>query len=106
MRRSVIVNERANLTAANKSVPLGCGVGHNSQFERANGLRLRAINTTVSRLGVFAWVVAIEADINECTEDTDDCDDNASCSNTDGSFKCTCNSGFRGDGKSCSGECV
>ena len=64
------------------------GVGQNSQFERANGLRLRAINTNVSRLGVFAWVVAIEADNDECAQGTDNCDANEFCGNTDGSFVC------------------
>ena len=98
---------RASLTAANWSVPLGCGVGHNSQFEPANGLRLRAINTNVSRLGVFAWVVAIEADNDECAQNDDsNCDANASCENTNGSFKCTCDSGFTGDGVTCDGVCM
>ncbi|XP_071104331.1 matrilin-3-like [Haliotis cracherodii] len=44
-------------------------------------------------------------DTNECTAMTDDCDENAQCDNTIGSFNCTCNSGFEGDGTSCTGEC-
>ena len=42
-------------------------------------------------------------DINECARDTDDCDSNALCANNPGSFTCTCDYGFRGDGKSCTG---
>eukprot|EP00547_Thalassionema_nitzschioides_P010164 CAMPEP_0194230660 /NCGR_PEP_ID=MMETSP0156-20130528/44527_1 /TAXON_ID=33649 /ORGANISM="Thalassionema nitzschioides, Strain L26-B" /LENGTH=491 /DNA_ID=CAMNT_0038963253 /DNA_START=121 /DNA_END=1596 /DNA_ORIENTATION=- len=40
-------------------------------------------------------------DINECMSETDDCDDNASCFNTFGSYKCTCNDGYKGDGRTC-----
>ena len=42
-------------------------------------------------------------DVDECTEDKDNCDPNAACSNTVGSFQCTCNNGFSGDGITCSG---
>ena len=40
-------------------------------------------------------------DINEC--DSNPCDTNAFCENFDGTFTCTCNSGFTGDGMSCEG---
>ncbi len=30
------------------------------------------------------------ADIDECTAGTDDCDDNAKCTNSEGSFECEC----------------
>ena len=44
---------------------------------------------------------AICNDIDECAEGTDTCDANASCANTPGSFDCTCNAGFAGDGVTC-----
>jgi len=41
-------------------------------------------------------------DIDECARNTDNCHQNASCSNLPGSFTCSCNSGYRGDGVTCS----
>ena len=43
------------------------------------------------------------SDINECNTETDNCDVNAKCTNTDGSFTCTCNKGYTGDGETCTG---
>ncbi|MFO7825950.1 MAG: calcium-binding EGF-like domain-containing protein, partial [Cyclobacterium sp.] len=40
-------------------------------------------------------------DIDECADNTDNCDNNATCSNTPGSFTCACNDGWEGDGTSC-----
>ncbi|MCB9786920.1 MAG: DUF1929 domain-containing protein [Deltaproteobacteria bacterium] len=40
-------------------------------------------------------------DVDECGDQTDDCDANAACANTDGAYECTCNDGFHGDGQSC-----
>ena len=39
-------------------------------------------------------------DVNECTEGTHNCDtsDRADCENTIGSFRCTCKSGYAGQG--------
>ena len=40
-------------------------------------------------------------DINECVSSVSQCHSNATCSNTGGSFQCTCNNGFSGDGVIC-----
>ena len=40
-------------------------------------------------------------DINECSSNSHSCDVNAVCSNTRGSYTCTCKAGYSGDGKSC-----
>ena len=42
------------------------------------------------------------ADFDEC--ETNPCHINATCVNTDGSFKCLCNSGYTGSGFQCSGK--
>ena len=45
-------------------------------------------------------------DIDECAMDTDNCAENATCSNIPGSFNCTCNEGYTGDGTCCEGKHV
>ena len=43
-------------------------------------------------------------DTDECAEDSHICDENATCINTIGTFKCECNNGYIGDGKTCEGN--
>ena len=44
-------------------------------------------------------------DINECaSDDANNCHTNAACSNTSGSFTCSCNQGYTGDGITCTGK--
>ena len=42
-------------------------------------------------------------DIDECTLSIDSCDNNATCNNTVGSYTCTCDIGYTGDGFTCTG---
>ncbi|KAL9975103.1 hypothetical protein ACROYT_G012219 [Oculina patagonica] len=42
------------------------------------------------------------SDIDECSNGSHDCDVNANCTNTVGSYNCTCKEGYAGDGRSCS----
>ena len=42
--------------------------------------------------------------MDECKVDKHDCDLNANCTNTYGSYKCTCMEGYTGDGHSCAGK--
>ena len=44
------------------------------------------------------------SDIDECGTAKHNCDSNAECTNSDGSFSCECKSGFTGDGVQCLGE--
>ena len=41
--------------------------------------------------------------MNEC-EGVNGCHENAMCSNTDGSYECTCHQGYTGDGRQCEGK--
>ena len=41
------------------------------------------------------------ADIDECTSSVNDCHSSASCTNTAGSFSCSCNHPYTGNGKTC-----
>ena len=43
------------------------------------------------------------SDIDECSAESSPCDENAECTNSDGSFSCLCKQGFTGDGKTCQG---
>ena len=47
---------------------------------------------------LFAHYVYLSLDVDECFEDLDNCDGNATCTDTDGSFNCTCNTGYSGSG--------
>ena len=43
------------------------------------------------------------ADVDECSAATHNCHGNAACNNTVGSYSCSCNTGYSGDGITCSG---
>ena len=44
------------------------------------------------------------SDIDECAAGTNMCHQEATCTNTDGNYSCTCNSGYTGDGLECNGK--
>lgn len=43
------------------------------------------------------------SDIDECASNTDNCSANANCTDIDGGFICTCETGFTGNGQTCTG---
>ena len=51
-----------------------------------------------------SWYSSTPADIDECVEGIDNCHRYATCDNTFGSFTCTCNTGFTGNGEFCDGK--
>lgn len=46
----------------------------------------------------------ISLDTDECEVEMDNCHADSFCTNTDGSFNCTCLVGYSGDGVSCTGK--
>ncbi|XP_072047045.1 uncharacterized protein [Amphiura filiformis] len=71
-------------------------------------LMIIVISNILTGIGVYVNVChrrqyPEQKDINECTSSTDNCDANAACTNTTGSFTCACNAGYSGDGITCTG---
>ena len=55
------------------------------------------------RLCMKSSISFVLIDIDECLNRSHACDVNANCTNTDGSYNCTCKEGYTGDGESCQG---
>ena len=49
--------------------------------------------------------MSVFIDIDECSRWIDNCHSDAYCTNTDGSFLCTCGIGYTGNGTVCQGKC-
>ncbi|CAH3183642.1 unnamed protein product [Porites lobata] len=58
-------------------------------------------STVKSGTSVMAYCNMKTNDIDECSVSHSVCDINANCSNTRGSYYCTCKAGYTGDGKTC-----
>ena len=62
--------------------------------------------TTVNIWKSYVWTVVVNVnvvDLNECVIGTHNCHADSNCSNTKGSFYCTCLTGYSGDGVGCVG---
>ena len=46
----------------------------------------------------------LSPDIDECATGNDSCDSNGNCTDTDGSYECSCKPGFTGDGFNCTSK--
>jgi len=49
-------------------------------------------------------LICNDTDINECATNNGGCGAGGSCTNTEGSFTCTCQSGYTYDGTTCIGK--
>ena len=62
-------------------------------------------NTLWSIMEVNLWFhFCFTSDVDECSAAASVCDENANCTNTDGSYTCTCGQGYNGDGRTCQGK--
>jgi len=50
--------------------------------------------------------VMMYTDVDECAENNGGCSQFATCTNLPGTFNCTCNMEYRGDGFNCSGKII
>jgi len=49
-------------------------------------------------------ILSLYTDINECESgELNNCDTNAECTDTEGSYTCSCNTGYSGNGYTCTG---
>jgi len=55
-------------------------------------------------LSIKSKMSKIRKDINECMTNNGGCDMKATCTNTPGSYSCTCNTGYSGNGYTCTGK--
>ena len=49
-------------------------------------------------------IINLTTDIDECVEEISQCHDNATCTNTVGSYNCICEYGYTGDGLNCTSK--
>jgi len=78
-----------------------CDLYHDNpdELEKLKGPWYR--DTGIPKKCGYTCEVCRERDVDECELGTHNCDDNAECTNTYGSFTCECNEDFIGDGVSC-----
>ena len=74
-----------------------------TSLERTKWLVPRAVLSSEVPLYSRNYCFITFSDINECSEGVDNFAVEAECTDTDGSFDCSCNAGFTGSGVNCSG---
>ena len=55
-------------------------------------------------VSILSYHASKNQDIDECVTGANDCDSNATCTNSPGNFNCSCNEGYSGDGTFCLGK--
>ena len=61
------------------------------------------LTTCLFRQNRFNIYFNYHSDADECLNNSHNCSENANCTNTEGSFNCSCKPGYLGNGHNCSG---
>ena len=61
------------------------------------------LTTCLFRQNRFNIYFNYHSDADECLNNSHNCSENANCTNTEGSFNCSCKPGYIGNGHNCSG---
>ena len=69
-------------------------------------MMLSVLCDPISHFTASMIVLSTTDNVDECAQSLHDCDTNATCINSVGSYSCQCNAGFQGDGRSCIGWLV
>ena len=76
-------------------------------LEMESTVQVRCCISEVGTLTCTLFIIPLiiqSPDVNECELEIHTCRSNANCTDTDGSFNCTCGEGFEGDGFNCTGK--
>ena len=91
------------------SFSCSCNIGWTGNGSICEGTSKKLIVAKISLLN-FAYAIdsnikgnSFTSDIDECTLNLHDCDEQALCNNTPGSFSCSCYTGWTGNGTICEG---
>ena len=79
------------------------GVIQKLKTQTVTGQLLELVEDDEFHLAVI-YICLIISDVNECLHSLHNCHAEAHCNNILGSFTCTCNPGWSGDGVSCTGQ--
>ena len=73
------------------------------RFPITSGMVLEKTTILYIEIECILRFVILSSDIDECSADSSPCDENANCTNSDGSYTCNCKQGFSGNGTVCEG---
>ena len=97
-------HENANCTNTEGSFTCSCKPGYTGDGVTCTSKLVMIIAFLFSFSGsIVTCFPSMFIDIDECEMGTHTCSSNASCTDTDGSFNCTCREGYEGDGFNCTG---
>ena len=106
-------DREVNIIVKKCGVCFQIGIISYSQSKRFNQWVLKHVFPVISTIKIIIITIIIiliiiyNPDVDECQSDAlNECEPNALCTNTEGSYICRCLRGFEGDGRQCIGKAV